>query len=43
MKSFVALECRKRIFCILTIFQNGERKEYRITELKDEPVRPEVV
>jgi len=28
---------------ILTICQNGERKEYRIIELKDEPVHPEVV
>lgn len=28
---------------ILTICQNGERKEYRLIELKDEPVQPEVV
>jgi hypothetical protein len=28
---------------ILTICQNGERKEYRLIELKDEPVQPGVV
>jgi len=28
---------------ILTICQNGERKEYRLIELKDESVQPEVV
>jgi hypothetical protein len=28
---------------ILTICQNGERQEYRLIELKDEPVKPEVV
>jgi hypothetical protein len=28
---------------ILTITQEGERKEYRVIELKDEPVQPEVV
>jgi hypothetical protein len=28
---------------ILTICQNGSRKEYRIIELKDEPIQPEVV
>jgi hypothetical protein len=28
---------------ILTICQSGERKEYRLIELKDEPVHPEVV
>jgi hypothetical protein len=28
---------------ILTICQSGERKEYRLIELKDEPVQPEVV
>lgn len=28
---------------ILTICQNGERREYRIIELKDEPVQPDIV
>jgi len=28
---------------ILTICQNGEKKEYRLIELKDEPVKPEIV
>jgi len=27
---------------VLTICQNGERKEYRLIELKDEPIQPEV-
>lgn len=28
---------------ILTICQNGEKKEYRLIELKDEPIKPEIV